>query len=759
MITANNYLIHYDKEYYEAALYLEKRLNNALKYSHSIFRVDFQLRKNIQIDNTSFSLKAQNHKEILIEAANITSIMRGITFYLSSYLNWGCFWQGERIDSVDVLPVPIGEFYQSDLPENILYYNPCTFGYSTVWWDETRHDKEFDWMLAHGINMPLALMGQEYIFKKVWKKFSIDNLDDYFTGPAFLPWHRMGNVNGIGGPLPDDWIEHERKLQQYFLNKARKLGMKPILQGFSGFVPPAFRELYKDTKFIETAWSGFAPTVKIDPLDPLFVEISKCYTEELIAEYGTDHLYLADAFNEMSPPKDVDPKAYAQSSGEAIYRGMEAADKDAIWAMQSWQFLGHREFWTKEVVEEFFSKVPREKTLVIDLGAENESTQQWKFYDGYNEYPWLWTIFHNGGATPSLFGDLAALSKTWYTAQSSDKNKSMIGAGIACEGLETNPIFYEMASDLFLKRYPGNFSRFLETYCRRRYGAQGIAMQKAFEALLHTVYSKDYGRFLDSGWQYSASYHNIALIKDSKKIINGLEVEETLKLKIKNRFKVESDFQTFEERNFTEKLRESVAYCLECGNALVENPLYQFDLIDITRQMLSDHVDKLFVKFQKEFEAKNIEQMKDIANDVKRILDMQVSVLSCNDAFSLKKWVGAAQSLALNEEQKKLYSFNAKDQITRWGTTKLSDYAKKDMAELVRDVYLPRIQFYFNECLNALKEDRTLDIVEFYHYVTELEDNWVNQETDHFIYNDRCPTVVCSEALTLAKAVAHRHNF
>lgn len=30
-------------------------------------------------------------------------------------------------------------------------------------------------------------------------------IDEYFTGPAFLAWERMGNLHTWGGPLPRSW--------------------------------------------------------------------------------------------------------------------------------------------------------------------------------------------------------------------------------------------------------------------------------------------------------------------------------------------------------------------------------------------------------------------------------------------------------------------------------------------------------------------------------------------------------------------------
>jgi alpha-N-acetylglucosaminidase len=52
-------------------------------------------------------------------------------------------------------------------------------------------------MALQGINLPLAFTGQEAIWQKVFKRFNIskEDLDDYFGGPAFLAWARMGNLH------------------------------------------------------------------------------------------------------------------------------------------------------------------------------------------------------------------------------------------------------------------------------------------------------------------------------------------------------------------------------------------------------------------------------------------------------------------------------------------------------------------------------------------------------------------------------------
>lgn len=52
-----------------------------------------------------------------------------------------------------------------------------------------RWQREIDWMALNGVNLPLAFIGQEFIWRQVYLQLGLtdDDLADFFTGPAFLP--------------------------------------------------------------------------------------------------------------------------------------------------------------------------------------------------------------------------------------------------------------------------------------------------------------------------------------------------------------------------------------------------------------------------------------------------------------------------------------------------------------------------------------------------------------------------------------------
>jgi len=67
--------------------------------------------------------------------------------------------------------------------------------------------------------------------KRLWRLvlqdlgFSHDQIAAFLVGPAYLPWGWMGNIDGLGGPLPDSWIDSHTRLERQVLERERALGM------------------------------------------------------------------------------------------------------------------------------------------------------------------------------------------------------------------------------------------------------------------------------------------------------------------------------------------------------------------------------------------------------------------------------------------------------------------------------------------------------------------------------------------------------
>ena len=104
-----------------------------------------------------------------------------------------------------------------------------------AWWDWPRWELELDFMALSGVNLPLLFVGFEHILARVFGvasgaslppppwgfALSETELAPYFSGLAFLPWQRMGNEAGWGGPLGPAVREAQWALQLKIVARAR----------------------------------------------------------------------------------------------------------------------------------------------------------------------------------------------------------------------------------------------------------------------------------------------------------------------------------------------------------------------------------------------------------------------------------------------------------------------------------------------------------------------------------------------------------
>lgn len=82
------------------------------------------------------------------------------------------------------------------------------------------------------------------------------------------------------------------------------LGITILHAGFAGHIPEAIVTMFPNASVTRSAdWNGFNATYGSDwllqPTDPLYNTIATTFYSTLIKEFGTDHFYNMDTFNEM----------------------------------------------------------------------------------------------------------------------------------------------------------------------------------------------------------------------------------------------------------------------------------------------------------------------------------------------------------------------------------------------------------------------------------------------------------------------------
>lgn len=549
------------------------------------------------------------------------------------------------------------------------YFNVVTYGYTMPYWDWQRWEQEIDWMALHGIDMPLALVANEAISARVWKKLGLTDAEiaDYFVGPAHLPWMRMGNISGVDGPLPQEWHEGQIELQHKILQRMRSLGMKPICPAFAGFVPKAMKRLYPDIKITETSWGGAFHNWMLSPQEKLFHTIGKMFIEEWEKEFGKNEYYIADSFNEMDipfPPKE-DPTRYTllASYGEKVYSSIHDGNPDAVWVMQGWMFGYTRHIWDYRTLEALLSRVPDDKMLLLDLAVDYNkcfwhSEVNWEFYKGFFNKPWVYSVIPNMGGKSGMTGILEFYANGHLEALASPNRGRLVAHGMAPEGIENNEVIYELVTDAGWSSEKIDLRSWLKSYSRSRYGTYNQGIDDFWNGMLQSVYGSftDHPRY---NWQFRPGIMRRGTINASPAFYKGIEDLTKTAAQMKGNRLFEYDFREW-----------AVAYA--GGKA----------------EWLTQQIEDAYLMEQTERAAQLEQQFVALMEGMDRVLYR-------HPVSDLQRWIDMARKHSPeNKQLADYYEKNARRIVTIWGPP-VNDYSARIWSGLIRDYYLPRFQFYF----------------------------------------------------------------
>ena len=354
-----------------------------------------------------FEIASKNGK-ILLKGNNGVSIASALNWYLKYECNAHFSWTGDQLDLPKKLPIPKESFKKVIQPEHRVHFNYCTISYTAAWWDWERWEREIDFLALNGINMPLSVVGLEGVWYHALLKSGLTDEEarKFLVGPAFFAWQWMTNIQSHGGPLPKTWIDKHIALGKKIMNRQLELGMQPIQQGFSGYVPRIFKEKFPNAAIKqETTWLGFKGTMQLDPLDPLFKTFGKTFLETQKELFGAHGVYAADPFHEGEPPQEGEE--YLNKVGKAIKDLLVDFDSEAKWAMQAWS-----------IRKGIATAVPKDQLLILDLNGERYRQ------DNFWGYDFVAGNLHNFGGRINMHGDMRllasnqfkkALRKNWHS--------------------------------------------------------------------------------------------------------------------------------------------------------------------------------------------------------------------------------------------------------------------------------------------------------------------------------------------------------
>ena len=325
-------------------------------------------------------------------------------------------------------------------------FNYCTFSYTMAFWDWNRWQKEIDWMALHGINMPLAAVGTECVWRNMLPKlgYSEEEVGKFIAGPAFLAWWEMNNLEGWGGPLPQNWYKQQETLQKKILARMKEMGMKPVLPGYCGMVPHDAKKRLGLNVTDAGKWNGYQRPANLSPTDSRFTEIADLYYKELTKLYGKSDFYSMDPFHESGDDAAVD---YAKA-GQALMSAMKRANPKSGLGGSGME---------REPRPLMIEDLKVGDILVLDLFSECRpmfgGPSILKRDGGYGKHQWLFCMLENFGGNVGLHGRMDQLLNNFYLAtgkkgENNHNSETLKGWGFTMEGSENNPVMFELMSEL-----------------------------------------------------------------------------------------------------------------------------------------------------------------------------------------------------------------------------------------------------------------------------------------------------------------------
>lgn len=647
---------------------------------------------------TDFFELDQKGDKVVIRGNNYVSIATGLNWYLKYYAGVQLSWNGMTAQLPAVLPaVPQKERHETDLKYRY-DFNYCTYSYTMAFWDWNRWEKEIDWMALHGINLPLAVVGADVVWYNVLTKlgYTKDEINEFIAGPAFQGWWLMNNLEGWGGPNPDSWYKQRETLQKQILKRMREYGIQPVLPGYSGMVPHNAKERLGLNVSDPGLWCGYRRPAFLQPTDPRFNEIADLYYKEMSRLYGKADFYSMDPFHEGGSVAGVDLNA----AGQAIWGAMKKANPKAVWVAQAWQANPR---------QKMIENLPAGDLIVLDLFAESrpqwgdpEST--WYRKEGFGKHDWLYCMLLNYGGNVGLHGKMKHVIDEFYKAKTSSFGKTMKGVGMTMEGSENNPVMFELLCELPWRPALFDKDEWLKNYTVARYGKADKAVQDAWLLLSNTIYNCP-AKNTQQGTHES--------------VFCGRPDYDVYQV---------SSWSEMEPYYKPEDIIRAAGMMLSAADVFKGNNNFEYDLIDIVRQAVAEKGRLVYPIMIDAYKAGEKELFAAASQRFLELILLQDKLLASRPEFKVGTWIEKARNLGTTPEEKDLYDWNARVQVTTWGNRVaadkggLRDYAHKEWNGLLRDFYYNRWKVWI-DCQKAQLDGAPVKAIDFY----ATEEPWTKQ--------------------------------
>jgi len=267
----------------------------------------------------------------------------------------------------------------------------------------------------------------------------------------------------------------------------------------------------------------------------------------------------------------------------------------------------------------------------------------------------------------------------------------LAGLGFVNEGLGYNPVVYDLMFEQAWRNEPVDLDQWLRDYASHRYGRDSENARRAWQALLDTV--------------YNGAHYNRSIMDQAP------NVQPT-------------GAPPYEQARLAAAWQALLAAAEELSGV----DTFRFDLVNVGRQVLSNHATILHAAMVKAAQEKNGPAFESAAEQFLQLIRDLDELLATRREFLLGRWLEDARRWGTTEAERARCEWNARRVLTLWGATPaLNDYARKEWAGMLTGYYLTRWERFAREFGESLRSNKPFNAEDFQSRLTQWTADWANQ--------------------------------
>lgn len=638
---------------------------------------------------------------IRVEAATTPTLLYGVNWYLKYVAHLQVSTDGSQLGRADlVLPAPDAPIEKPALYPWRYALNENADGYSAPYWDEKRWQHEIDILALSGTNAMLIERGSDLVLYQTFRDagYPDEAIRQWIVQPAHQNWQLMGNMCCFEGPISMELLQKRSVSARHLMAMLRSLGITPVLPGYYGIVPADFAARNPGAHVITQGdWNGFTRPGWIDTRDPHFASLAASYYRHQHELYGDSSIYDMEIFQEGGASGGVP----VSEAAKRVQQALELAHPGALWLLMGWQ---------KNPTQELLAALDKSHLLIADIeqGRIPRDDRDQEFHGA----PWLFGgLWEFGGRT--TFGAPVYDYAVRFPKLAKQPGSHIAGTALFTEGLDTNPYAFDLYTEMAWHADPLDLPSWTDAYALRRYGAYDAHAQRAWQVLLKTAY----GYRADGNMEHGERDAPADSPFNAQPSLTATHA---------------ATWSPDALRYDPNALRPALTELLQVAPALRATQTYQYDLVDVARQVLANHALVLLPQIRQAYEAKDRAAFARLTAKWLHEMQLQDNLLATNPYFLLGRWLSYVPPWASSPAELNHLSYDARSILTTWGDrhaseTGLHEYANRDWAGLTRDYYMVRWQMFFDSLAASLESGKAPVKIDWFAF----GDNW-NREHNSY---------------------------